>query len=136
MFKMLRTVLSFSLIAITGYGCAATHSGHSGHHAHPASSDSGKITEALKPSGIHEDCFEMLPGEMLDYSFESTKTVKFNIHCHEGSDIIYNVIKNDITSDKGNFSPRIKQYYCLMWTNPHHEALTITYSYNVGKGQK
>lgn len=102
-----------------------------------ALSESGQIedlkefTVSLNPSAIHEDCFEMEPGDILDYSFESSKRVNFNIHYHEDSKIFYGIEKNGVISDKGQFYSKIKQYYCLMWTNPEKERLSLTYSYRI-----
>lgn len=101
-----------------------------------AYSESGELKEftiTINPSSIHEDCFEMEPGDILDYSFESSKEVYFNIHYHEDSKIFYGIEKNNVISDKGQFYSQIKQYYCLMWTNPEKVRLSLTYSYRIKK---
>lgn len=90
-----------------------------------------KTTEAIKPSGIHEDCMELLPGQTLDYSFDSSKPVNFNIHYHEDHSVFYVVTKNGVSSDRGTYSAEKKQYYCLMWTNPNSEPATLKYDYSV-----
>ena len=69
----------------------------------------------LAPYGIHEDCADLAAGDRLDYRFESTTPVKFNIHYHEGGMVLMPITRDDVTSDSGVFAPRIKQSYCLMW---------------------
>jgi len=78
----------------------------------------------------------MAPGQILDYSFEATKPVDFNIHFHEDSGISYPIEKKGVSSDHGSFTPQKKQFYCLMWTNFQHEFVTLTYTYGVRKEQK
>lgn len=90
-------------------------------------------SETIKPSGVHEDCMEMVPGEILDYSFETSKPVDFNLHCHEDSGVLYQISKEEVSSDKGAFVCEKKQHYCLMWTNRGLEQVSLTYSYRTKK---
>lgn len=130
MLKILKIISC--LFIITATGCAAAMHYHADHHHGQIS----KITETIKPSGIHEDCIELMPGQILDYSFKSSKRVNFNIHYHENSDIIYSVTADNTSEEHGHFIPKKKQYHCLMWTNPNDESISITYTYNVRKSQK
>jgi hypothetical protein len=88
-------------------------------------------SETLKPSGIHEDCLEMMPGQTVDYSFEASKPVDFNLHCHEKSGVVYEISKDGVTADKGTFGCKRKQYYCFMWTNPGPEPVSLRYDYSL-----
>ena len=90
-----------------------------------------KKSETIKPSGTYEDCMELLPGQILEYSFEATKRLNFNIHCHEDQDVFYAIRKDGVSDDKGTYRPEKKQYYCLMWTNPGAEAVSLVHSYSV-----
>ncbi len=130
MLKILKIISC--LFIITAMGCAANMHHHAGHHHEQTS----KITETIKPSGMHEDCIELMPSQILDYSFESSNRVNFNIHYHENSDIIYFTAVDNTSKEYGSFNPKKKQYYCLMWTNPSNESISITYTYNVRKSQK
>ena len=69
----------------------------------------------IAPYGVHEDCADLAPGDRLDYRFESSSPVKFNIHYHDANTIVMPITRDDVTSDAGVFAPRIKQGYCLMW---------------------
>jgi len=69
----------------------------------------------IAPYGFHEDCADLAPGDRLDYRFQSTSPVKFNIHYHEGNMVLSPIARDDVTSDAGVFAPHSKQGYCLMW---------------------
>lgn len=90
-----------------------------------------KIAETIKPSGIHEDCMELLPGQIMEYSFESSRPVNFNLHCHEDSGVEYQISKDGVSTDKGTFRCEKKQHYCLMWTNPSSEPVSLNYDYRL-----
>ena len=92
-----------------------------------------KKSETIKPLGIHEDCMELVPGQILDYSFETSKPVDFNLHFHEDKNVSYEISKDGVSADKGTFVCEKKQHYCLMWTNPGPEPIGLTYSYSLGK---
>ena len=87
-------------------------------------------SETIKPSGIHEDCMELVPGQILDYSFDASGPTDFNLHFHEDSGVSYEISKDGVSSDRGTYSCNRKQYYCLMWTNPGLEQVSLTYSYS------
>jgi hypothetical protein len=108
-------------IAVTTGGCASL-----------ATVD--KKSETIKASGIHEDCMELLPGQILEYSFEASKSLDFNIHYHEDREVVYGIKKNGISGDKGVFHSNKKQYYCLMWTNPGSEPVDLVYSCCIKRG--
>jgi len=74
---------------------------------------------------------ELLSGQILEYSFEASKSLDVNIHYHEDHEVIYGITKNGISGDKGVFHSNKKQYYCLMWTNPGSEPVDLVYSYRI-----
>jgi hypothetical protein len=86
----------------------------------------------IKPSGILEDCLEMMPGQEVDYSFEASGPVDFNIHRHEKTGVVYEISKEGATADKGTFHCTRTQYYCFMWTNPGTDPVSVKYKYSLG----
>ncbi len=122
MSKFLHVMLFSLLIAIFAGGCASLNAGN-------------RTNETLRASGVHEDCFELLAGQVIDYWFQASKPLAFNIHYHEDHNIFYPVQKDEIT-DKGTFRAEKKQYYCLMWTNNNPESATLSYEYSVRKETK
>ncbi len=105
------------LLALVFAGCAST--GETG----------GTIR--IEGHSAYEDCFTMKPGDSMDYAFESQGPLDFNIHYHEGGQVIYPVSKTGVTSEKGTCEAETTNYYCLMWTNPHGKPVWLGYSCEV-----
>src|SRR5512139_3295904 len=105
------------LVGITG-GCASLVA-------------ADRTSKTIKPSGIHEDCMDLLPGQILEYSFEASQPLNFNVHYHEDHDVVYGITKEGVSGDKGTFPCERRQYYCLMWTNPGSEPVGLVYSYSI-----
>ena len=69
----------------------------------------------LPPYESQEECIAVMPGDRVDYAFESTQPVDFNIHFHEGKTIVMPVVREKSRGDAGMYAPPIGQHYCLMW---------------------
>ena len=66
---------------------------------------------------IAEECFALAADERIDYQFESTAGVDFNLHTHRGGEIVTPVDVKRTRAQAGVFaSPRAEEY-CMMWTN-------------------
>jgi hypothetical protein len=91
--------------------------------------EGGKIE--IKPAGIHEECSSVHRGQKIVYAFDASAPVDFNIHYHAGQKIFYPVEKRGVTSDSGKYEPETEDTYCLMWTNPLKEPVSVNYRYEV-----
>jgi hypothetical protein len=85
--------------------------------ATPNPVDAPKIVQgyAVASYQIHEECLVLQPGERVEYRFESTEPVDFNIHYHEGNAVVMPLVREKSREDAGVYSVRIAQDYCLMW---------------------
>ena len=54
-------------------------------------------------------------GDRVEYSFESTEPVDFNIHYHEGNAVVMPIAREKTRADAGVFASPTRQDYCLMW---------------------
>jgi hypothetical protein len=81
----------------------------------------------LRTGEVHESCHKLDDGVKLSYSFESSSPALFNIHYHQGKEIIYPVAEQIMMSNEGTLSADSMQTYCLMWTNPQSQTLTLRY---------
>jgi hypothetical protein len=70
---------------------------------------------AIAARQIHEECAKLRPGDVLDYRFESTAALDFNIHYHEGKVVVMPISRQNVKTDAGVFRPLSEQDYCLMW---------------------
>lgn len=73
------------------------------------------IGHALAPRELHEECLRLAPGDRVDYSFDSSERIAFNIHYHEGNAVVMPVSREATRADAGVFAPSLAQHYCLMW---------------------
>ena len=73
------------------------------------------VGHPLPPYELHEECVELKPGDRLEYRFESTEPVDFNIHFHEGNAVAMPVVREKSRADAGVYAPRVAHHYCLMW---------------------
>jgi len=87
-------------------GCAA-----------PISNDNPKAVRAhpIPAYQIHEECLRLEPGDRIEYGFESSAPVDFNIHYQEGKAVVMPVVRDKSREDAGFYAAQIAQDYCLMW---------------------
>lgn len=115
-----RAVIVSALMAVLAGGCSAV-----------LRQSETEVT--VNPSKFHEDCIELLPGDVMTYSFKTSGPVDFNIHFHREETCAYPVSEKNVSNGEGKFYPERKQFYCLMWTNTQKETVRLSYIYNVGK---
>ena len=111
--------------------------GHNMYSEGDDAKDKAKITKdsvTLKPSGMHEECFELTKQQKLFYKFSSDKPVNFNVHFHTEKEIYYPVQQNGVIQYDGMIDPEDKscqlntqEYYCLMWENPEMSPGNLSY---------
>jgi hypothetical protein len=71
----------------------------------------------IQSGKIAEECFALAAEERIDYQFEASAGVDFNLHTHRGGQIVTPVDVKRTRAQAGIFaSPRAEEY-CMMWTN-------------------
>ena len=100
----MRTALLVAAMALSG--CAAT-----------ITAGEPKVVSAQPvPSyQIHEECFRLSEGDRVEFRFESTETVDFNIHYHEGDAVVMPISREKSLEYAGVYLARLTQNYCLTW---------------------
>ena len=74
-------------------------------------------SQSLAPGAIHEVCTLLLKGESLEYRFEASAPLDFNIHYHTDHEIHYPLRVDAVRMRAGRFVAAEGQNYCLMWSN-------------------
>jgi len=89
----------------------------------------------IEPSGSYEDCLELLPGQIMNYSFDASNFVNFNIHYHTEKGLHYPVNKKGVMMGKGSLDIQELDYYtedqesfCVMWENASSEPTRVSFS--------
>jgi hypothetical protein len=92
----------------------------------------------IEPGDSYEECVELVPNQLMHYSFTSSKNVNFNVHYHDDKSIFYPVNEKNITFWKDSISPddfdyysQDQEFFCLMWDNLNSENVKIIFTYNV-----
>ena len=90
-----------------------------------------KVEKALASTKAHEECMTLEPNQELTYAFKATTDLKFNLHYHEGKNVVFPIKEDKISKHSGTFKPKSKQDYCLMWANKSDKDATVTYEFEV-----
>jgi len=69
----------------------------------------------IAPFEWHDECMHMAAGDRVEYAFESSAPVDFNIHYREGKMVIMPLVRERTRADAGVFAPLSAQDYCLTW---------------------
>ena len=97
------------------FGCAAT----------PLTVDAPRIVNgmALTPYEIREDCVRLAQGDRLDYTFDATEAVAFEIRYREGAAALAPIARGDVRSDSGVYQAPFAREFCLVWEAGNAGAL-------------
>ena len=68
-------------------------------------------------------------GDKIYYEFTSDSDLRFNIHYHQGKEVLYPVPVKLTSSEKAVFAPDARNHYCLMWKNPGQGAVELKLQY-------
>ncbi|MEO8136111.1 MAG: hypothetical protein ABI831_19315 [Betaproteobacteria bacterium] len=75
---------------------------------------------------IAEQCFKLDKGERIEYQFQATSELDFNLHTHRGGEIVMPVNVERTRQQAGVFTSPGAEDYCMMWTNQHAVPARIT----------
>ncbi len=97
-----------------------------------------EVKDTIAPKRSYEECFELLMGQTLDYSFTSSRPLDFNIHYHSMDGVKYPVDEKNIREQKGEFVCNEQKFYtedqeafCMMWTNNDNAFVNLELKYKV-----
>src|SRR5436190_22749866 len=69
----------------------------------------------IAPYESHDECMRLALGDRLDWRYESTEPLAFNIQYREAQAVLSPVVREHSTMDSGTFEARLAQDYCLTW---------------------
>ena len=87
----------------------------------------------LKPGKPHEKCMVMDAGQKLEYRFEATAKINFNLHYDKGDAMYYPVKLDRTLGESGIYETKSREKYCLVWENRGDADVEVNYSYRVSK---
>lgn len=80
---------------------------------------------------VIEKCLKMKPDQVLDYSFEASNPLAFNLHYHLLDGTVFH-IKEETAKRKEIFHPvKDQNVYCMAWKNSGQDTVTLDYRYSI-----
>ena len=79
----------------------------------------------LKAGGSLELCGKLDAGLNIDWRYQSTQALDFNIHFHEGKEVVVPVKHKEKAELQALFEVKQTQGYCWMWTNRTKEKASL-----------
>ena len=87
-------------------------------------------TVSVAPGKFAEVCGKLAQGESIAWSFKGDRPVNFNIHYHEGKQVVFPEKQDAAVHAQGSLDVSLSQHYCWMWANkgtsPAKLQLTLT----------
>jgi hypothetical protein len=89
--------------------------------------EQGRYTNVavIEPAGFLEVCGPLQQGQVIDWTFQSTTALDFNIHYHEGDEVVYPARQKGTTELAAQLVIPLDQTYCWMWSNLADGPATI-----------
>lgn len=74
--------------------------------------------EALLDAGqFHEVCGDLAQGDTVQWEFQASVPVDFDIHYHQGEDVVYPVRQSGVSALSDSLAVAAAQTYCWMMSN-------------------
>ena len=72
---------------------------------------------SVAPGKFAEVCGKLAQGQSVAWSFKGDRPMNFNIHYHEGKQVVFAAKQDAAVDAQGKLDVRLSQDYCWMWTN-------------------
>ena len=87
----------------------------------------------VKPGKVVEKCLTLEPPQKIEYRFESSAKLNFNLHYQKGEQVYYPVKLDRTNGESGLYEAKAREIYCLMWENKTSADVELTYSTRIAK---
>jgi hypothetical protein len=71
----------------------------------------------VAPGKFAEWCGNLGQGDTVQWRFEASGALDFNVHYHEGKDVRFPAKQDAVAKAEGLLEVALHQDYCWMWTN-------------------
>ena len=104
--------------------------------ASQALADEQPIRISIAPGKVGELCMPLKAGDTLTWHFKASAATDFNLHHHVDKDVLMSVDRKAITQDRAEHRVDHNNDWCLMWTAPAAQPVTVTGGWQVKKTQE
>lgn len=80
----------------------------------------------LEGAAMTEICGSLDASAVVDWTLKSPSPVDFNIHYHQGEEVVYPTRQNGVSKLSDRLTVTAPQTYCWMFTNPAQNPTVIT----------
>lgn len=80
---------------------------------------------SVAPGKFVELCGKLAKGQAVAWSFNSAQPMDFNIHYHQGEQVVFPVKHNGVAALDGQLAVPLDQDYCWMWSNKTSAAVAL-----------
>lgn len=120
--KRRHSLLALTLALGTAATLASTHLVDLKWDASGAFRHAGRI----EPGRFVEVCGPLAAGSAVQWRYEASAPLEFNIHYHQGNDVVYPAKLDRADKAADRLAVTVAQDYCWMWTNKTAAAVTVT----------
>lgn len=97
--------------------------------------DEKPIRLTIAPGKVGEVCLPLDAGDTLAWHFKSSAPADFNLHHHVGKDVLMPVDRKAVAEDRAEHRIDRKNDWCLMWTAPAGQPLSVNGGWAVRKSR-
>lgn len=72
-----------------------------------------------------EVCGKLPAGANVAWSFEATGSIDFNIHYHQGKEVVFPAKMSQVARGQDTLRVQVEQDYCWMWSNKTAEPVVL-----------
>ena len=87
-----------------------------------------KTQANIQPGKFSEVCGKLKKGNLIRWQFDSSAPLEFNIHYHEGKNVVFPYKMSATKSGEEELLISLDQDYCWMWTNKSKEEVKLEMS--------
>lgn len=93
-----------------------------------------RIDLQLAAGKVGEVCMALRAGDTLAWDFKASAPADFNLHHHVDKQVLIPVERRAVAADRAQHRAERANDWCLMWTAPAAQAITVTGSWRVAGG--
>jgi hypothetical protein len=112
--------------------CLAATSGM----AATVSADAAPIRLSIAAGKVGEVCMALGAGDTLAWRFRASAPTDFNLHQHVGDKVLTPVSRQAMTRSRARHTVDRDNDWCLMWTAPPGQAVTVSGDWQVRRARK
>lgn len=92
---------------------------------------SGTIKNILVSGNDYELCADLVNNQKIEYRFQTSRPLVFNLHYHINEKVIYHVRNSLVVRRTGFYKATVSGEHCLMWSNMGKKSVSLEVSYKI-----